>query len=155
MPGSAITTIEREALLLVRHLTLTAVRRTRVTIDRSAYTLLACLDDGREMSLGELSEVLGLDVSTISRQTTAMLRSGLLERIGDPAGGAARKLRATQAGEQSLRDACAQNIDLLRHVTESWEPEDLAAFARYLERFNGAFEELESRPWPGRSRTEG
>lgn len=145
---TAITDVELEAMLFVRHLTLTAQRRTNVDLDRSAYTILACLNGGGALTLAELSETLGLDTSTVSRQTTAMLASGMLQRVLDPAGGVARKLQATQIGEDRLREACAANIRVLQEATVGWPDTELGAFAEYLRRANRAFEEMEGTPWP-------
>lgn len=146
--GAAITAIEFESMLFVRHLTLTANRRTGGGLDRSAYTILTCLDEGRSMSMSELSDTLGLDTSTVSRQTAAMRRAGLVERILDPDGGMALKYRSTPLGGERLHEACAANMHVLQEVTENWSQDDLTTFAQLLGRFNHGIEELDHRPWP-------
>lgn len=55
------------------------------------------------MSIGQLSDAFGLDASTLNRQTAAMLRGNLVERIADPDGGIARKFRITAEGERRPR----------------------------------------------------
>ena len=55
-------------------------------LERSAYTLLSRIDAQGPMSLGELSDALGLDVSTLNRQTAAMTKSGYVERVAGPRG---------------------------------------------------------------------
>lgn len=145
---STVTAIEFEAMTFVRHLTLTTGRRTARNLDRSAYTVLCCLEHGGAMSIGELSDAIGLDPSTLNRQTSAMLQAGLVERIPDPDGGVARKFRATTEGQSRLHEACETNMRTLREVTDGWSPTDLAAFAGHLERFNRRLEELDRRPWP-------
>jgi len=145
---TTMTAMEFESMLFVRHLTLTAARRIERGLDRSAYTILTCLDDGREMSMGELSATLALDISTLSRQTAAMLQAGLLERIPDPDGGMARKYRSTPSGEARLHEACAANAQLLQEVTADWRADELDTFAGFLGRFNRDIERLDQRPWP-------
>lgn len=145
---TTLTAMEFESMLFVRHLTLTATRRIERGLDRSAYTILTCLDDGREMSLAELGETLALDISTLSRQTSAMLQSGLLDRLPDAAGGMARKFRSTPEGEARLHEACAANARLLQEVTAAWSPDELDSFAQFLGRFNRDIERLDNRPWP-------
>ena len=145
---TTITAMEFESMLFVRHLTLTAARRTARNIDRSAYTILTCLDESREMSMAELSETLGLDTSTLSRQTSAMLQAGLIERIPDPNGGIARKFRSTAEGSERLHDACEANAQLLQEVTADWSPHEVDNFAHLLGRFNRGIELLDQRPWP-------
>lgn len=89
--------VEYEQMLLARH-SLASYNRVLHTLDRSAYILLSLVRVKGPMSIGELSEALGLDASTLNRQTAAAMRSGLLERIPDPDGGIARKFSVTQEG---------------------------------------------------------
>lgn len=142
--------IEFETMVLGRHLSLTAPRPRRGggLLDRSAYTLLSRLSVEGPMSIGGLSEAFGLDTSTLNRQTAAMLRSGLVERIPDPGGGIARRFRVTSEGERSLAAARAENVGGLEKVMAGWEPEEAAALAAYLKRFNMDVERLDGRPWP-------
>ncbi|MEU7915392.1 MarR family winged helix-turn-helix transcriptional regulator [Microbispora bryophytorum] len=130
--------IEFETMLLGRHRHL----------DRSAYLLLNRIHITGPMSIGQLSEALGLDVSTLNRHTSALLRAGLAERIPDPGGGIARKFRLTDDGERWLGEEREKNILGLEKVLAGWTAEDVAAFAAYLRRFNTDIENLAGRPWP-------
>lgn len=138
--------IEFETMLLGRHLT--RPRRGEGHLDASAYALLSRLCIDGPMSVGELSEAFILDTSTISRQSSAMLNSGLVERIPDPDGGMARKFRITAEGRQRLDAERAGNVAGLDRVMADWEPDDVAAFAAMLERFNLDIERRAGRPWP-------
>ncbi|WFR72911.1 MarR family winged helix-turn-helix transcriptional regulator [Prescottella defluvii] len=142
--------IEFETMVLGRHLRLNSPRPRRSTgqLDTSAYILLSRLSMEGPMSIGQLSDALGLDTSTLHRQTTAILGSGLVERIPDPDGGMARKFRITPEGQSRLDAERAGSIDALDKVMENWEPDDVATFAAYLERFNIDIEKLDGRPWP-------
>ncbi|MDR8413808.1 MarR family transcriptional regulator [Nonomuraea sp. 3-1Str] len=130
--------IEYETMLLGRHR----------HIDRMAYILLSRVRLEGMMSIGQLSDAFGLDVSTLNRHTSALLRSGLVERIPDPDGGMARKFRLTRAGERYLDDERAKNVNGLEKVLVNWTPEEVATFAAYLRRFNTDVERLAGRPWP-------
>lgn len=144
--------IEFEAMLLGRHLQPSApgLRRdgSRTHLDRSAYTLLSRIRMDGPMSIGQLSDAFGLDASTLNRQTAAMLRAGLVERIPDPEGGIARKFRITEEGASSLEEERAGNVSGLEQVLAAWSPEEVAAFAAFLRRFNTDIERLDGRPWP-------
>ncbi|MFE0646130.1 MarR family winged helix-turn-helix transcriptional regulator [Streptomyces sp. NPDC058877] len=142
--------VEFETMLLGRHSHLYAPRPRAAggNLDRSAYVLLSRIRMHGPMSIGQLSEAFGLDASTLNRQTAAMLRSGVVERIPDPDGGIARKFRITKEGERRLRADRNANIEGLERVMEDWSPEDVDRFAGYLERFNRDIERLEGRPWP-------
>ncbi|WP_432872254.1 MarR family winged helix-turn-helix transcriptional regulator [Microbispora rosea] len=130
--------IEFETMLLGRHR----------HVDRSAYLLLSRIHITGPMSIGQLSDALGLDVSTLNRHTSALLRAGLAERIPDPDGGIARKFRLTGKGEQWLVEQREKNILGLEKVLADWSAEDVVAFLAYLRRFNTDIECLAGRPWP-------
>ncbi|WP_405387659.1 MarR family transcriptional regulator [Streptomyces sp. NBC_01102] len=142
--------IEFETMLLGRHVQLSAprLRRNNQNLDRSAYTLLSRIRMEGPMSIGQLSDAFGLDASTLNRQTAAMLRAGLVERIPDPDGGIARKFRITDEGGRSLDAERSANVHGLEKVLAAWDPEEVAAFAAYLKRFNTDIENLDGRPWP-------
>ncbi|MFJ5833482.1 MarR family winged helix-turn-helix transcriptional regulator [Streptomyces sp. NPDC093089] len=141
--------VEFETMLLSRHTHLYAPRsRGGAQLDRSAYVLLSRIRIHGPLSIGQLSEAFGLDASTLNRQTAAMLRAGLVERIPDPDGGIARKFRITEEGERRLDADRTSNIEGLERVMEHWPSEDVAEFAAFLERFNRDIERLEGRPWP-------
>ncbi|MFG1782806.1 MarR family winged helix-turn-helix transcriptional regulator [Rhodococcus oryzae] len=142
--------IEFETMLLGRHLNLhnPRPRRDEYQLDRSAYTLLSRISMGGPMSIGELSDAFGLNASTLHRQTSAMLNSGLVERIPDPDGGMARKFAITAEGERRLEAERSYNVRALGSVMADWAPEDVEAFAGWLKRFNTDIERLAGRPWP-------
>lgn len=145
--------IEFETMLLGRHSINTHLRHPD-HLERSAYLVLRRLRMEGPMSIGELSEAFGLDNSTVHRQTAAMRKSGLVERIPDPDGGVARKFRITEEGERRVRADRDYNINALDRLLHDWSEEDVRTFAAYLERFNTDIEAREARPWPRPSRTE-
>lgn len=141
--------VEYEIMLIGRHRDMTALSASRDRrLDRSAYLLLSRIQQEGPMSIRQLSEAFGLDVSTLNRQTSAMLRAGLVERIPDPEGGIARKFRMTDEGRQRLDCERRANIQGLEKVLADWTAEEVAAFAAYLRRFNTDIERLTGRPWP-------
>lgn len=139
--------IEFEAMLLGRY---TVVTQTQRSLDRSAYTLLSRLRGEGAMSIGQLSDAMGLEASTLRRQTAVMMRDGLIERIPDPDGGMARMFRVTAEGERRLDADRAESVRSLDGILVDWTPEEVADFAAYLARFNTDIERLTGRPWPRR-----
>jgi len=149
--------VEFETMLLSRYQLSSHRRRAHGLLERSAYLLLSRLAIDGPLSIRQLSDALNLDASTLSRQIATLLRDGLVERIPDPEGGMARKFRATAEGERRLEAERAASITGLEHIMEDWTPEDVAAFAEYLRRFNSDIERIDGRHWPrpigsGRSR---
>jgi DNA-binding MarR family transcriptional regulator len=144
-----LSDFEYESMLLGRHVHMTArAKHTGGNLERSAYLLLSRLRVQGPMSIGELSEAFDLDHSTLNRQTAALLREGLVERIPDPAGGMARKFRLAGEGRRRLGLARAEILAGLEKLLADWPAEDVAAFAGYMRRFNAEVERLGGRPWP-------
>ncbi|WP_433379706.1 MarR family winged helix-turn-helix transcriptional regulator [Streptosporangium sp. CA-115845] len=142
--------IEYETMLLGRyyHLTLSSAEREGDHLDRSAYVLLSRIQIVGPMSIGQLSEAFGLDPSTLNRQTSAMLRAGLVDRIPDPDGGIARKFRISAEGGRRLRQQRDEIVRSMEKLLCDWTPEEVATFAACLKRFNTDIERLTGRPWP-------
>ncbi|MFB4193831.1 MarR family winged helix-turn-helix transcriptional regulator [Streptomyces carpaticus] len=142
--------IERELLILTRHREMGTPRGVRAgaALDRSAYVLLSRLEAQGPMSIPEFVEAFGLAASTFTRQTTALLDSGLVERTLDPAGGTARKFRVTEEGRARLASQRAGIVDGLTAVLADWPADRLVRFIEDLRRFNTDIERLSGRPWP-------
>ncbi|WP_275557532.1 MarR family transcriptional regulator [Streptomyces sp. 5-6(2022)] len=121
---------------------------TPTRLDRSGYLLLSRLDAEGAMTIGQLADAFQLDVSTVNRQTGALLRAGLVERIPDPEGGLARKLRVTPQGADRMAAERTCRQTGLSRLLESWTPEDVARFEDVLTRFNREVERQEGRAWP-------
>ncbi|MGW2547109.1 MarR family winged helix-turn-helix transcriptional regulator [Kitasatospora sp. NPDC001574] len=148
--GGPTDDVAFEYMVLSRHhyLSPSGARPQGSRLDRSAYILLSRIGMQGPMSIGELSDAFGLDASTLNRQTAAMTRAGLVERIPDPDGGMARKFRVTEEGHRRLEEDRAAHAQALDLVMADWSTEDVAAFATYLQRFNTDIERLDGRPWP-------
>ena len=131
--------IEYEQTLLSRY-TL-AQHRAEDGLDRSVYLLMSRINGQGPMSIGELSVAFRLDVSTVQRQTTVALREGLLERILDPAGSAARKLTLSDLGRARLTAAREHSVDALERILADWPTDEVNTFADFMHRFNVSIEE--------------
>ncbi|MER7840758.1 MarR family transcriptional regulator [Streptomyces sp. NPDC096040] len=142
--------IEREMLILARHQEMRAPRGARGgdLLDRSAYVLLSRLEVQGPMSIPDFVEAFGLAPSTFTRQTSALLQNGLVERTLDPDGGVARKYRITEEGRKRLSEQREEMVTGLVHVIGNWTPERLQRFIDDLEQFNTDIERLTGRPWP-------
>lgn len=141
--------VEYETMLMGRHVHMSnRSKTTSANLDRSAYILLSRLRMEGPMSIGQLSEAFGLDASTLNRQTAAMMRGGLLERIPDADGGIARKFQVTEEGALRLELARTELVGGLDRILEGWSAKDVAEFAAYLKRFNTDIERLDGRIWP-------
>lgn len=134
-----VSRLERELLALSRHPgmgVLTTKAADAEMLERSAYLVLSRLDEDGPLSIKELSEVFGLDTSTVNRHTAALLKAGLVDRIPDPEGGIARKFRISTDGASRLGQHRRRVRDGLGRVVADWSEDDVAALAAALEHFN-------------------
>jgi DNA-binding MarR family transcriptional regulator len=149
MAGSIHDDLTYEQMLLTRSaLQGTPARDREWALDRSAAVLIARLDASGPMSVGQLAEAFGLDVSTVHRQLAAAMKAGLVERIMDPDGGPARKHRPTAEGLRRFRAEMSARAQSFRTVTADWTEDEVAAFTALMRRFNQGLEELRGQPWP-------
>lgn len=149
MPSDAAAALAYEQMLLTRHALQNTVPQTReVVLDRSATVLLARLEAAGPMSVGELAESFGLDVSTVHRQVAAAIKAGLIERVQDTKAGVARTHRPTPEGAHRLRDEMAQRARSVEVVTEHWPEAEVTQFAQLLAKFNHDVERIRGQQWP-------
>ncbi|GII98932.1 DNA-binding MarR family transcriptional regulator [Sediminihabitans luteus] len=147
MDGTAAR-IERETMLIGRYMHL-AERQSvpELRLERSAYLLLSRLVD-EPLTLAELSTAFELDVSTLNRQTSAMLKEGLVERIPDPAGGIARRFRVTPAGARRLDAARTSKVAGIDALLAGWTDAERETLAAALLHLNDTVEARMGSAWP-------
>ncbi|MEV4236065.1 MarR family transcriptional regulator [Nocardia sp. NPDC049737] len=144
----ALTRLVFELTLLSRHFPASLLRRPGFQLDRSAYLILTRLEMDAPLSLRELSEAFQLDISTINRQVAAMLKQGLVERVPDPDGGIARKIRASAKGLELVAADREQSQEGIGAVVADWTVADITQMSGLISRFNMSIEHLEENPWP-------
>ncbi|TSD96126.1 winged helix-turn-helix transcriptional regulator [Skermania sp. ID1734] len=145
---TALARLEYELTLFSRHYLAAVQHRADQQLDRSAYLILTRLEAGEPLSLKELSDAFRLDLSTINRQVAAMRRHGLVERVPDPDGALARKIRATRRGLDMLAADRSQSTSGLAKVVEEWAGADVEELSHLVQRFNESIERLQHNPWP-------
>lgn len=115
-------------------------------IESAAYALLAVAVVAGPQRLTALAEAVHSDPSTVSRQTAALVRHGLLERRADPGDGRASLLVATPQGVRVFEDNKRLRSRMLATALGEWSVTDLATLTVLLNRLNtdleGGFETL-------------
>ena len=137
--------ISRELTLISRHQLASAARGV---LERSAYLILNRIDATGPMTARELAEALQLEISTVTRQVAAMLRENVVERIPDPDGGLASRLRITETGATQLAADRERYQTGLGKVMSSWPDTECAELYRLLRTLNEHIEDLQGTPWP-------
>ncbi|MFH0411719.1 MarR family winged helix-turn-helix transcriptional regulator [Corynebacterium sp. L4756] len=140
--------IAYEIILLTRYAVqnLPAIKRETI-MDRSALILLTRMNAQGPMTVNELAEAFGLNVSTVHRQLKAAIANDLIEVIED-ADAPAKLHRPSPHGLEMLaRELAARREDLIK-IYADWDEEDIAALARLLSKHNQSLESYIELPWP-------
>lgn len=140
-----LAAISQELTLVSRH---QLARATQGVLERSAYLILNRIDATGPMTARELADALQLEISTVTRQVAAMLRENVVERIPDPSGGTARRLRITKTGATRLTADRDRYRTGLSQVVIDWPDEDCVELYRLLRKLNERIEDLQGTPWP-------
>lgn len=107
--------------------------RIHPAVDASAYPMLFILDEGPRR-VSELAECIHSDVSTVSRQVSALAAGGLLEKLTDPLDGRVQLVSLTEPGRDLLTRIRAERAEFFRGVLADWRADDVARFTAYLRR---------------------
>ncbi|WP_406232839.1 MarR family winged helix-turn-helix transcriptional regulator [Nocardia sp. NBC_01009] len=146
--SAALSRLVFELTLLSRQFPASLLRRPGFHLDRSAYLILSRLEIDSPLSLRELSEAFQLDISTINRQVGAMLKQDLVERVPDPDGGIARKVRASRKGLEQVAADRDRSQEGIGAVVADWSDADVEQLSTLIARFNESIEHIEDNPWP-------
>ncbi len=99
------------------------------------------------MTVAELADGLGLDISTVHRQLVAAIAQGLI--IKDRAtSGSAKVHYATDKGLDLLHRELESRRGTMEKVTTQWSDAEVSEFARLMRKFNEDVEKLRGQPWP-------
>ena len=110
-------------------------KRSGFTVDRAGYGVLARVGELQPVRLSDLAHVLGVDVSTTSRQVATLEQRGLLSRSADPDDGRAVLLDLTPAGQQYLAKLSQAWHEIVAESLIDWHPREIAKFATMVDRF--------------------
>ncbi len=106
----------------------------RDDIDPGTYSVMFLIWRG-ETRMSDLATRLHADISTMSRQVSALTDKGLIERRPDPHDGRAQVLAVTDAGKEFVLALRARRDAWLSDVLATWTPQersDLTACLRRL-----------------------
>src|SRR5436305_2748020 len=93
-------------------------------VDRAGYLTLGRLYDAGTARMSDLANVLGLDLSTVSRQVRALEELGLVGRTSDPDDRRAFLLESTDAGRAlvtAVKEKFSQLVDV---ALAAWSDQD-------------------------------
>ncbi len=105
-----------------------------VKLDRPGFIALKKISMGGPVRVSDLSQRMGLDVSTISRKVHQLEAEGLVGRSGDPADRRSAVLSITDDGRRVLEKLDGQGEQMLADTMADWPEEDVARLAELLSR---------------------
>jgi DNA-binding MarR family transcriptional regulator len=132
-----IELIEYQIAILLRRATFSS--RKFGGLDRAAYLLLRQLSDHGPVGVKTLADEFHLDVSTVSRQVTALEFNGYIQRLPDPDDHRASNFRLTDTGLRKLSEAKTERVFRFAELLKEWSPEDSQKFSELLSRLNRTF----------------
>ena len=111
-------------------------------VESATQVLLRTVSAEGPVRASALAASVQSDLSTVSRQVAGLVARGLLERQADQADGRACLLAVTEAGHAVLAEHEADRAEFFTRVLAGWTPGDLDQFARLLERFTAAYDQV-------------
>jgi DNA-binding MarR family transcriptional regulator len=109
-------------------------------IERAAYAILFHLIHDGPQRTSKLAESLHSEISTISRQSSALVQHGLVERQADPEDGRACLLAPTAEGLRVFEESRRHRNEWLAGVLADWPEQDRRTLNELLDRLNSGLE---------------
>jgi DNA-binding MarR family transcriptional regulator len=131
--GDRSTTAETAVVDALYEITVATRRLSRRDrVDTGAVRLLWHLSEAGPCRLSDLAELVGLDLSTVSRHVRELVDAGYVLRRPDPEDGRAVVLEVADDGREVLADARANRAAAMTPVLASWSEADRSALTRLL-----------------------
>lgn len=144
--SDATEMIVREVVGLVRglkelHRGVDAAREAGAdTLEGPSFAILWRLADSGPQRVSTLADALYVDISTVSRQLTALEETGWVLRQRDPADARASLVDLTEEGRRVLDHNRELRLARLRRILADWSDADRERLAAELARFNRALD---------------
>jgi DNA-binding MarR family transcriptional regulator len=135
--------LEHEMGVLVRRIRRVIAERARMVhpdLSPVAYSMLMALNDSGPRRASDLVDLFSIDKGAVSRQVSALLDLGLIERSPDPEDRRAAILAITYEGTQRLETIREMRLREVSERLSGWNEEDLRAFVKMMGRYNNALE---------------
>lgn len=120
----------------LRELHGSVVARCDPPLEAASAVLLGRVEQLAPVRLTDVSCSLGLDVSTVSRQVSALVARGWVVREPDPQDQRAHVLTLTDEGAATVASLRATRTEVLSRLLPDWSSQDLAALTTLLARLN-------------------
>ncbi|MCU1537531.1 MAG: hypothetical protein JWP82_1882 [Humibacillus sp.] len=123
------------AMLRVQKLLLAArntAPRVHDGVDTTAYPVLFTIAGLGSVRVSDIAVRLHSDVSTVSRQVSALTGLGLVSKETDPSDGRAQVASLTDEGRSVLHDIQASRATWFQGLLPDWDADDVTGFVAQL-----------------------
>lgn len=124
---------------LINSVKVHAAAKQRHGVEFTSYVLLFQLVRRGPQRLSSLAECVHADVSTVSRQVSALVEHGLVEKRPDQHDRRAALLAATDDGLELFRKIRHERNAMFDAVLQGWSAQEITTLATLLARFNDDF----------------
>jgi DNA-binding MarR family transcriptional regulator len=141
--AESLRRIERELGVLlhrVRRRTTQSAAAVHPDLQPAALPVLLFVADNRGAHASDVVEHFGIDKGAVSRHVVHLEQLGLLARSCDPEDRRAQTLVLTDDAVERIRAARAERRRDVAGRLADWSPEELAALADQLRRYNASLE---------------
>jgi DNA-binding MarR family transcriptional regulator len=114
-------------------------RHALAELGTQGFNALAVVHVGGPMRVSDVAERLGVDLSVASRQVSALIKGGYLEREADEADRRAYLVRTTEPGQRVLKESHRRMVHAFRRALADWSSEDVATLSAALARLSTDF----------------
>ncbi|PSR36442.1 MAG: MarR family transcriptional regulator [Sulfobacillus thermosulfidooxidans] len=142
----SVAQVEYAVAALVRLVTAAHPRDPRIAaLDRSAYLILhEVLSHPDPPAVQDLAGELKVDLSTMSRQVSAMEAKGLLERVPEPHNSRVHRVQATQYGRDQFKLMKSARLEVYKDILDDWPEGERARLAYYLQKLSESVREYQN-----------
>jgi DNA-binding MarR family transcriptional regulator len=107
--------------------------RAHAEVDPAAQPVLFTLTRG-PARISDLAPLVQADLSTVSRQVSALAALGLVSKATDPADGRAQLIALTEDGRDVAQAITDLRASWLEDLLRTWEPHEVQHFSALLDR---------------------
>jgi len=128
----------------------------RADCSRATLAIFHALDRRGPLPVGDIAQVLRVDISVASRQVSCMVDEGYVVRQIDNDDRRVRTIALSDAGRARAREIDATADGFMRDVFAGWQPGAMATAGDVLDRLVASLDDVSSRPHRsgGRYRTD-
>ncbi len=140
----ALRLIERRLRHLTRRIGAATEENARAIDPRlqaNTFRMLRFVADHQPTRAAEVAEAFGIDKGAVSRGLATLQEMGLVRRACDPDDRRVQTVELTGDGAALVQQATERRRRIAAHRLAQWSPDDLAAFADHLARFDQAMDD--------------